>query len=51
VIVDPSHAAGVRALVPILARATMVVGADGLLVEVHPQPEQGGKRRRPVTDL
>jgi len=39
VIVDPSHAAGVRALVPILARAALVVGSDGLLVEVHPQPD------------
>jgi 3-deoxy-7-phosphoheptulonate synthase len=38
VIVDPSHAAGVRDLVPILARAGVVVGADGLLVEVHPDP-------------
>ena len=40
VIVDPSHAAGVRDLVPILARAGAVVGADGLLVEVHPDPDQ-----------
>lgn len=40
VIVDPSHAAGVRSLVPLLARAAIVVGADGLLVEVHPCPEQ-----------
>jgi 3-deoxy-7-phosphoheptulonate synthase len=40
VIVDPSHAAGVRSLVPVLARASAVVGADGLLVEVHPSPEQ-----------
>jgi 3-deoxy-7-phosphoheptulonate synthase len=40
VIVDPSHAAGVRALVPVLARAAAVVGADGLLVEVHPTPEK-----------
>jgi 3-deoxy-7-phosphoheptulonate synthase len=40
IIVDPSHAAGVRALVPILARAAVVVGADGLLVEVHPQPDK-----------
>ena len=40
VIVDPSHAAGVRVLVPILARAAVVVGADGLIVEVHPQPEK-----------
>jgi len=40
VIVDPSHAAGVRSLVPALSRAAVVVGADGLLVEVHPCPEQ-----------
>jgi 3-deoxy-7-phosphoheptulonate synthase len=40
VIVDPSHAAGVRSLVPVLSRAAAVVGADGLLVEVHPCPEQ-----------
>ena len=40
VIVDPSHAAGVRSLVPVLARAATVVGADGLIVEVHPCPEQ-----------
>ena len=40
VIVDPSHAAGVRCLVPVLARAAVVVGADGLLVEVHPSPDQ-----------
>ena len=36
VIVDPSHAAGVRSLVPVLSRAAAVVGADGLIVEVHP---------------
>ena len=40
VIVDPSHAAGVRSLVPVLSRAAVVVGADGLLVEVHPNPER-----------
>jgi len=40
VIVDPSHAAGVRSLVPVLARAAAVVGADGLLVEVHPDPDR-----------
>jgi 3-deoxy-7-phosphoheptulonate synthase len=39
VIVDPSHAAGVQCLVPVLARAAVVVDADGLLVEVHPSPE------------
>jgi 3-deoxy-7-phosphoheptulonate synthase len=40
VIVDPSHAAGVRTLVPVLARAAAAVGADGLIVEVHPSPDQ-----------
>ncbi len=40
VIVDPSHAAGVRSLVSPLSRAAVVVGADGLIVEVHPAPEQ-----------
>jgi 3-deoxy-7-phosphoheptulonate synthase len=40
VIVDPSHAAGIRCLVPVLSRAAAVVGADGLIVEVHPSPEQ-----------
>ena len=40
VIVDPSHGTGVRSLVPVMARAAAVVGADGLLVEVHPAPEK-----------
>lgn len=39
VLVDPSHAAGRRSLVPPLARAAAAIGADGLLVEVHPTPE------------
>ncbi|MDQ6771573.1 MAG: 3-deoxy-7-phosphoheptulonate synthase [Candidatus Dormibacteraeota bacterium] len=38
VIVDPSHAAGNRDWVPGLARAALAVGADGLLVEAHPNP-------------
>jgi len=38
VIVDPSHAAGRSDLVPALAAAAVAVGADGLLVEVHPDP-------------
>ncbi len=38
VIVDPSHAAGDRSLVPALARAAAAAGADGLLVEIHPDP-------------
>jgi 3-deoxy-7-phosphoheptulonate synthase len=40
VIVDPSHAAGKRELVPALARAAIAAGADGLMVEVHPDPAQ-----------
>jgi 3-deoxy-7-phosphoheptulonate synthase len=40
VIVDPSHAAGRRDLVVPLARAGMAVGADGLIVDVHPDPER-----------
>ena len=40
VIVDPSHAAGRRDLVLPLARAAVAVGADGLIVETHPRPEQ-----------
>ena len=40
VIVDPSHSAGRRRLVPPLSRAAVAIGADGLLVEVHPCPEK-----------
>ena len=39
VIVDPSHAAGVRNLVIPLALAATAAGADGLIVEAHPDPE------------
>ncbi|MFQ5516092.1 MAG: bifunctional 3-deoxy-7-phosphoheptulonate synthase/chorismate mutase [Acidimicrobiia bacterium] len=40
VIVDPSHAAGDRTLVPALAMAAQAVGAHGVMVEIHPQPEE-----------
>jgi 3-deoxy-7-phosphoheptulonate synthase len=40
VIVDPSHAAGRRDLVLPLSLAAAAVGADGIIVEVHPQPEE-----------
>ncbi len=39
VIVDPSHAAGRRDLVVPLSRAAIAAGADGVMVDVHPQPE------------
>lgn len=38
VVVDPSHAAGNWRLVPALARASVAAGADGLIIEVHPNP-------------
>ncbi len=38
VIVDPSHAAGKRAYVGALAKAAIAAGADGLLIDVHPDP-------------
>ena len=40
IVLDPSHATGKRSLVPALARAGIAIGADGLIVEVHPQPEK-----------
>jgi 3-deoxy-7-phosphoheptulonate synthase len=40
VMLDPSHATGKRSLVPALARAGVAIGADGLVVEVHPCPEK-----------
>jgi 3-deoxy-7-phosphoheptulonate synthase len=40
VILDPSHATGKRSLVPPLARAAVAIGADGMIVEVHPCPEK-----------
>jgi 3-deoxy-7-phosphoheptulonate synthase len=40
VIVDPSHAAGRRDLVTPLSLAAAAVGADGIIVEVHPKPEE-----------
>jgi 3-deoxy-7-phosphoheptulonate synthase len=40
IIVDPSHAAGRRALVEPLSLAAAAVGADGIIVEVHPNPEE-----------
>jgi 3-deoxy-7-phosphoheptulonate synthase len=51
VVLDPSHAAGRRALVPPLAKAAVAIGADGMIVEVHPHPEKamsdGGQSLNP----
>ena len=40
VIVDPSHGTGVRWMVPAMAKAAVAVGADGLIMEVHYNPEE-----------
>lgn len=40
VIVDPSHATGRRSLISPTARAALAVGADGVIVEVHPRPDE-----------
>ena len=40
VVVDPSHATGRRSLVPAAARAAVAIGADGIIIEVHPCPER-----------
>jgi 3-deoxy-7-phosphoheptulonate synthase len=40
IVVDPSHATGMRNLVAPVARAAVAAGADGLLIEVHNQPEK-----------
>ena len=40
IIVDPSHATGKRSIIPACARAALAIGADGVIVEVHPEPEK-----------
>jgi 3-deoxy-7-phosphoheptulonate synthase len=40
IIVDPSHGTGDRQSVPAMARAALALGADGLMVEVHPNPDK-----------
>ncbi len=40
ILVDPSHATGKRSLVPPMAKAALVAGANGIMIEVHPEPEK-----------
>ncbi len=40
VVIDPSHACGIRWMVPVLAQAAVAAGADGLEIEVHCHPEK-----------
>lgn len=51
VIVDPSHAAGKRELVSDLARASVACGADGLMIECHPIPEESVSDARQALSL
>jgi 3-deoxy-7-phosphoheptulonate synthase len=51
VLVDPSHAAGKRELVADLARAAVACGADGLMIECHPQPEKSVSDARQALSL
>lgn len=51
IMVDPSHAAGKRELVADLARAAIACGADGLIVECHPEPEKSVSDARQALSL
>ncbi|OGU56742.1 MAG: 3-deoxy-7-phosphoheptulonate synthase, partial [Ignavibacteria bacterium RBG_13_36_8] len=55
VIADPSHAAGLRDYVPPMARAAVAAGADGLMIEIHNNPDEalsdGPQALLPVTYL
>lgn len=51
VVVDPSHAAGKRELVPALALASVAAGADGLMVEVHTNPDNALSDGRQTIDI
>ncbi|MFG6104059.1 3-deoxy-7-phosphoheptulonate synthase [Leptolyngbyaceae cyanobacterium CCMR0082] len=51
VLVDPSHATGKRELVAPLARAAIAAGADGLIIECHPDPDQSVSDARQTISL
>ena len=51
IIVDPSHAAGKRELVADLARAAVACGADGLIIECHPEPDKSVSDARQALSL
>ena len=40
IIYDPSHSTGYRNFVPAISKAAMAAGADGLIIECHPDPEK-----------
>ncbi|MEW6497650.1 MAG: 3-deoxy-7-phosphoheptulonate synthase [Cyanobacteriota bacterium] len=51
VIVDPSHAVGKRELIAPLAKAAVACGADGLIIECHPEPEKSVSDARQALSL
>ncbi len=51
VVVDPSHAAGKRELIADLSRAAIACGADGLIIECHPEPEKSVSDARQALSL
>jgi len=51
IIVDPSHAVGKRELVAPLAKAAIACGADGLIIECHPEPEKSVSDARQALSL
>lgn len=51
VIVDPSHAAGKHELIADLSRAAVACGADGLMIECHPEPEKSVSDARQALSL
>lgn len=51
VIVDPSHGTGIRELVPIMSKAAIAAGADGLLIEAHIDPEASVSDKNQTVDL
>lgn len=51
VIVDPSHAVGMRELVAPMAKAAIACGADGLIIECHPEPEKSVSDARQALSL
>ncbi len=51
VVIDPSHGTGHAYLVPDMAAAAVAAGADGLIVEVHPDPEKSDERRLSIANV
>ncbi len=51
VIVDPSHGTGIAEFVPVMSRAAVAAGANGVIIEIHPQPETALSDKEQTLDL